>query len=205
MKFRESEQSQPSKTTQSIAPPSTGNKFKDFIAKKQVAAQAAPNFDQPRGYSDWLGAELRRAAAVKPDYPFTTENLVINMLDLWRKVGNNTEVTTALFNSQIEPGQTSDQDSFDDSVRPLDIAKNFGWAYKDSPSNLKHIMIPYMLKSGLKMLGKLGEISYFSGQIHDSDEPVFAGDPVTIIEPGWITPFSPDVQLICSAKVKPVK
>jgi hypothetical protein len=56
---------------------------------------------------------------------------------------------------------------------------------------------------GAEPLGQVGRRAEFSGRIHASSEPVFPGDPVEIVLPGWLLRDELGGYLLAHAQVKP--
>lgn len=140
--------------------------------------------------TNWLRAEIERLEKQGPHYPYDTEHLAAAMLDAWRALGSpgeGSDLWAALFNSQIEPGATEEEDQFDPDAQPRYVALSFAIAYQDSPLAVKMKLIPFMIRGGLKQVYKPGQKTYFNGILMDTNDDVLGGDPVEVVYPGWLT------------------
>jgi hypothetical protein len=79
----------------------------------------------------------------------------------------------------------------------------FAWQEADS-TEARAPIERALLNSEAVRIGKPGEQLQFVGRLHECHEPVFPGDPVEIVQPGWLMLDSKGEYLLAKAKVIPL-
>ena len=147
----------------------------------------------------------RRSALVREVAPFYRETL----LRSWRQVASPAEmadlqqILVELFQDLLPQTLVAAAPEIGAFVRAMGKELVSSWEHTREPE-ARRGLARAMLSLGVKEIGRAGDRASFAGRIHFSEEPVFPGDPVEIIEPGWTVPDQQGDFLLRKAQVKPV-
>lgn len=126
------------------------------------------------------------------------------LLRAWRKLASP---------SELADFQTCCRDLYADLLPPASDAYSFQRALakelvlsweRTEELEARRGLVRAMLSLGLRTIGQAGERTQFTGRLHLSEEPLFQGDSVEIVEPGWTVTDRQGEFLIRKAQVKSV-
>ncbi|MBX2804196.1 MAG: hypothetical protein KTR31_41430 [Myxococcales bacterium] len=143
----------------------------------------------------------QRAGRVRSASPLYQHRI----LRAWKQVASPAEETVLTECVQELYGDLLDVGADDASSYERDRAMELvlSWS-REVDREVKRGLARAMTSLGLKQLGEHGERVTFSGRRHTSEHSLFPGDPVEIVEPGWVLTGDGGETLLQKASVQPV-
>lgn len=84
-------------------------------------------------------------------------------------------------------------------------AQELVFAWQEAEAAARDPLERALFNVGAEPIGRPGEATQFVGRLHECNEPVFSGDHVEIVEPGWLLRDESGGYLLAHAKTKVVK
>jgi len=92
----------------------------------------------------------------------------------------------------------------DESEYRRRVAQQLVFAWQETAPESREPIERALFNVGAEPVGQAGERVEFSGRLHESPGPIFPGDPVEIVQPGWLLRDESQGYLLACVQVKAI-